>query len=85
MKTVTITKTYNHSRRRTWQPGDNPTVSNELADNIVKRGFGYITAEGDTRRDNEEEDEEEEETAFRKMLNSAKKKKQPTASSVGKE
>lgn len=38
---------YVHSARRTWHPGDEPTISNELADGLQRSGIAEIIAETD--------------------------------------
>lgn len=38
MKTIEFLKEYEHTSTRTWQIGDKPTVSSELADRLVSEG-----------------------------------------------
>jgi hypothetical protein len=58
MKTVKILIEYRHTARRTWHPGDTPTLSSTLADDLVKNGVALIVGEGDTRMDLEIEEKD---------------------------
>lgn len=58
MVTVKFKKKYKHTETRTWEKGDTPTVSKELADKLVKGKYAVVIATGDTRRGIDEKEEE---------------------------
>lgn len=47
MKIVRIKKKYRHNARRTWNPGDTPTISGELAAKLEKEGVAEILSDRD--------------------------------------
>ena len=47
MKQIRFKKEYAHTGRRTWQPGETPHVSNELADRLAAEGVAEIVGETD--------------------------------------
>lgn len=55
---IEILKTYVHTARRTWLPGDRPTVTKELADRLIAEGIARLIGENDTRGITQEEMDE---------------------------